>query len=61
MRCLFCDKHVDEVRRLFIKDKAAPYIAICDECVQLAVEITQQEITDFKIRVAAFAELYGTD
>ena len=61
MRCLFCEKHLDDVRRLFVKDKNEPHIAICDECVLLAVEILRQEITDREIRVAAFAELYGTD
>src|SRR6266404_6892865 len=39
VKCSFCGKHQDEVRRII----AGPNVYICDECVDLCSEIIEQE------------------
>jgi hypothetical protein len=40
--CTFCGKRAREVRRVI----AGPGVLICDECVDLCVEILEEEIGD---------------
>ena len=42
LKCSFCGKNQDQVRRLI----AGPNVYICDECVELCDEIIQEEIED---------------
>lgn len=42
LKCSFCGKNQDQVRRLI----AGPSVYICDECVELCDEIIQDEIDD---------------
>ena len=42
LKCSFCGKNQDQVRRLI----AGPNVYICDECVELCDEIIQEEIVD---------------
>ncbi|HBF7899460.1 ATP-dependent Clp protease ATP-binding subunit ClpX [Clostridioides difficile] len=42
LKCSFCGKNQDQVRRLI----AGPNVYICDECVELCDEIVQEEIED---------------
>ena len=40
LRCSFCNKSQDEVRKLI----AGPGVYICDECVELCCEILAEEL-----------------
>ncbi len=42
LKCSFCGKNQEQVRRLI----AGPNVYICDECVELCDEIIQEEIED---------------
>ena len=42
LKCSFCGKTQDQVRRLI----AGPNVYICDECVELCDEIIQEEIEE---------------
>ena len=42
LKCSFCGKNQDQVRRLI----AGPNVYICDECVELCDEIIQEEIEE---------------
>jgi ATP-dependent Clp protease ATP-binding subunit ClpX len=42
LRCSFCGKSQDQVRRLI----AGPHVYICDECVELCAEIIEEEFED---------------
>ena len=42
LKCSFCGKNQEQVRRLI----AGPSVYICDECVELCDEIIQEEIED---------------
>lgn len=42
LKCSFCGKNQDQVRRLI----AGPNVYICDECVELCDEIIQEEMED---------------
>ena len=39
LRCSFCGKNQDQVRRLI----AGPQVYICDECIELCSEIIEEE------------------
>ena len=41
LKCLFCGKSQDQVRKLV----AGPGVYICDECIELCSEIVKEEIT----------------
>jgi ATP-dependent Clp protease ATP-binding subunit ClpX len=43
LRCSFCNKPQDQVRKLI----AGPGAYICDECVQICSEIVEEELEDF--------------
>jgi ATP-dependent Clp protease ATP-binding subunit ClpX len=43
LRCSFCNKTQDQVRKLI----AGPGAYICDECVQICSEIVEEELEDF--------------
>ena len=49
LRCSFCGKSQDEVKKLI----AGPTIYICDECVDLCNEIIAEEYEDEKIEGTA--------
>ena len=42
LRCSFCNKTQDQVRKLI----AGPYAYICDECVQICAEIVDEELEE---------------
>lgn len=42
LKCSFCGKHQDQVRRLI----AGPGVYICDECVELCNDILDEELTE---------------
>ena len=42
LKCSFCGKTQDQVRRLI----AGPNVYICDECVELCDEIIQEEMEE---------------
>ena len=42
LKCSFCGKNQEQVRRLI----AGPNVYICDECVELCDEIIQEEIDE---------------
>ena len=42
LKCSFCGKTQDQVRRLI----AGPNVYICDECVELCDDIIQEEIEE---------------
>ncbi len=42
LRCSFCGKTQDQVRRLI----AGPNVYICDECVELCMEIIKEELSE---------------
>jgi ATP-dependent Clp protease ATP-binding subunit ClpX len=44
LRCSFCHKTQDVVRKLI----AGPNVYICDECIELCAEIIEEEFQDFK-------------
>lgn len=44
LRCSFCHKTQDQVRKLI----AGPNVYICDECIELCSEIIEEEFQDFK-------------
>lgn len=44
LRCSFCHKTQDQVRKLI----AGPSVYICDECIELCSEIIEEEFQDFK-------------
>lgn len=39
LRCSFCSKHQNDVRKLI----AGPTVFICDECIQVCVDIIEQD------------------
>lgn len=47
LRCSFCAKTQEQVRRLV----AGPNVYICDECITLCSEIVEDEIDDFELEV----------
>ena len=53
LKCSFCGKSQDQVRRLI----AGPNVYICDECVELCDEIIQEEIEE-TILVQGVIDLY---
>jgi ATP-dependent Clp protease ATP-binding subunit ClpX len=60
LTCSFCGKTQDEVRHLI----CGPDIFICDECVNLCVEVIRDGEMQRQIdglQKAAFQEFYGTD
>ncbi len=42
LKCSFCGKNQEQVRRLI----AGPNVYICDECVELCDEIIQEEVEE---------------
>ncbi|NYE57280.1 ATP-dependent Clp protease ATP-binding subunit ClpX [Carboxydothermus ferrireducens] len=42
LKCSFCGKHQDQVRKLV----AGPGVYICDECIELCNEIIEEELAD---------------
>ena len=42
IRCSFCGKTQDQVRKLI----AGPNVYICDECVEICAEIVEEDIED---------------
>ena len=42
LRCSFCGKSQDQVRRLI----AGPNVFICDECIELCQEIIDEEFVE---------------
>lgn len=42
MKCSFCGKHADQVRKLV----AGPGVYICDECIELCTEIVEEEVVE---------------
>jgi len=44
LRCSFCNKTQEEVRKLI----AGPTVFICDDCVQVCVEIMSNELSSLK-------------
>ncbi|MCT4685878.1 ATP-dependent Clp protease ATP-binding subunit ClpX [Vallitalea sp.] len=44
LRCSFCHKAQDQVRKLI----AGPNVYICDECIELCAEIIEEEFQDYK-------------
>ncbi len=44
LRCSFCHKSQDQVRKLI----AGPNVYICDECIKLCAEIIEEEFQDYK-------------
>ncbi|TCK90603.1 ATP-dependent Clp protease ATP-binding subunit ClpX [Natranaerovirga hydrolytica] len=44
LRCSFCNKTQDQVRKLI----AGPNVYICDECIELCSEIIEEEFQEFK-------------
>lgn len=44
LRCSFCHKTQDQVRKLI----AGPNVYICDECIELCSEIIEEEFQDYK-------------
>jgi len=44
LRCSFCHKTQDQVRKLI----AGPNVYICDECIELCAEIIEEEFQDIK-------------
>jgi ATP-dependent Clp protease ATP-binding subunit ClpX len=44
LRCSFCNKSQDQVRKLI----AGPNVYICDECIELCSEIIEEEFQEFK-------------
>ena len=42
LKCSFCGKSQDQVRRLIV----GPSVYICDECIELCQEIIQEEFED---------------
>lgn len=47
LRCSFCHKSQDQVRKLI----AGPNVYICDECIDLCSEIIEEEFQDFQEEV----------
>ena len=47
LRCSFCHKTQDQVRKLI----AGPNVYICDECIELCADIVEEEFQDFKEEV----------
>ncbi len=47
LRCSFCAKTQEQVRRLV----AGPGVYICDECIELCFDIMEEEIDDYRIDV----------
>ena len=43
VRCSFCKKTQDQVRKII----AGPDVYICDECVDICAEIMEEEFQDF--------------
>lgn len=43
LRCSFCNKTEDQVRKLI----AGPNVYICDECIEVCGEIIEDELTDY--------------
>jgi ATP-dependent Clp protease ATP-binding subunit ClpX len=60
VKCSFCGKQQDEVRRII----AGPGVYICDECVELCQEIIDEDFTDpgkFELRdIPKPADIYAT-
>ena len=48
--CSFCGKSQHEVRKLI----AGPTVFICDECVELCMDIIREENTSWRSRAMAF-------
>ena len=44
VRCSFCKKSQDQVRKLI----AGPEVYICDECVDICAEIMEEEFQDYE-------------
>ena len=44
LRCSFCNKTQDQVRKLI----AGPNVYICDECIELCAEIIEEEFQEYK-------------
>ena len=42
LRCSFCNKTQDQVRKLI----AGPNVFICDECIDICAEIIEEEFSD---------------
>jgi ATP-dependent Clp protease ATP-binding subunit ClpX len=47
MVCTFCGKRRDQVEKLI----KGPAVQICDECVELCVEIIEEEIPNWRARI----------
>ena len=45
LRCSFCNKTQDQVRKLI----AGPNAYICDECVQICAEIVDEELEEITV------------
>jgi hypothetical protein len=58
LHCSFCDKSQHEVRKLI----AGPFVYICDECVELCVDIIRDESLIWRVlRLLAKGEEAGND
>lgn len=53
LRCSFCGKGKDEVRRLV----AGPGVFICDQCVQLCTEVLQSDAQHGELSIGADREV----
>jgi len=55
LKCSFCNKSQDQVRKLI----AGPGVYICDECVELCNEILDEELYDGNTPPAAAPAFFG--
>jgi ATP-dependent Clp protease ATP-binding subunit ClpX len=51
LKCSFCGKSQEQVRKLI----AGPGVYICDECVDLCNEILDEELLDQTLRLASIS------
>ena len=52
LKCSFCGKPQDQVRRLV----AGPNVYICDECIDLCQDIIKEEFADMTLRDSGFGD-----
>ena len=55
LRCSFCGKNQDQVRRLI----AGPQVYICDECIELCSEIIEEGVRPALVVQGQLAFLFG--
>ena len=53
LKCSFCGKPQDQVRRLV----AGPNVYICDECIDLCQDIIKEEFAERALRENEFGDL----